>query len=385
MRVNFGLIKSLLAVIAVTCGTGCGGYMARRLAQAPNTYPRWLAPAAPVNLAFDSNYLTNWAVREFEVGPPPARLSYRVVDPGRYDLKVTSTNWVEHGRPRFRFRFTATVPAPADPPPPAVRGTVMLLHCYAGDQLVMAPWALRLAEEGWRCVLVDLRGHGRSTGDRIYYGVREVEDLRQLLSHLDASPGEAGPVAVLGYSYGASLALRWQSVDPRITSAVAIAPYAVLSNAVLNVRREYAPLLPEACVRAGVAKLPAVLGVPPDDLDPRRVLTPGTTSALLIAGANDRITPVDDVRDLQELLGPHSELVIVPGATHESLPFCVAETSTAVVTWLDRGQCQPGKVFPGPNRARNAPPGRRLDRSRLSEGRANPVSMRQSAGVEPSR
>jgi cephalosporin-C deacetylase-like acetyl esterase len=41
-------------------------------------------------------------------------------------------------------------------------------------------------------------------------------------------------VAVIGESYGAALALRWKTMDPRVGNVVAIAPYVVLSNAVLN-------------------------------------------------------------------------------------------------------------------------------------------------------
>ena len=48
----------------------------------------------------------------------------------------------------------------------------------------MAPWALRLAQEGWQCVLVDLRGHSRSTGPQIYFGLQEAHDLSQLLDEL---------------------------------------------------------------------------------------------------------------------------------------------------------------------------------------------------------
>ena len=77
----------------------------------------------------------------------------------------------------------------------------------------MAPWAVRLAEDGWRCVLVDLRGHGKTNGRRIYFGVQEARDLGQLLDRLARDGELAGPVAVVGESYGAALALRWKGED----------------------------------------------------------------------------------------------------------------------------------------------------------------------------
>src|SRR5256885_17187931 len=38
----------------------------------------WLAPRAPVELAFAENFLTNFPAHVADVGPPPARLRYRV-------------------------------------------------------------------------------------------------------------------------------------------------------------------------------------------------------------------------------------------------------------------------------------------------------------------
>ncbi len=44
--------------------------------------------------------LTNAPVRFADVGPPAARLHYRVVEPADYHLKVIATNWVEHVKMR---------------------------------------------------------------------------------------------------------------------------------------------------------------------------------------------------------------------------------------------------------------------------------------------
>jgi hypothetical protein len=186
-----------LALVLGLSSAGCGGFMARRLAQAPNTYPTWFTPPAPVALGFGSNYLAAFPSRFLQVGPPPARLRYRIIEPADYRLELTSTNWSVKGHPRFRFSFTATTPGLPTSFTLAPRGTVVLLHCYGLNQTVMMPWALRLAQDGWRCVLVDLRGHGRSTGDRIYFGTVEHRDLSQLLDELARGQPLAEPVAAV--------------------------------------------------------------------------------------------------------------------------------------------------------------------------------------------
>ena len=331
---RFELWARLMLPVLVLNTAGCGSFFARRMAQAPNTYPSWLAPEAPVELAFGTGFLTNFPARYVAVGPPPARLCYRVVEPADYRLDLSSTNWLEHGRRHFKFGLNATLPGKPNAWTPAPRGTVVLLHGYGVAQFAMAPWALRLAQEGWRCVVVDLRGHGKSTGRRIYFGVHEARDLSQLLDALAHDGQLALPVAAIGESYGAALALRWKTVEPRLGRVVAIAPYAELSNAVLNICREYAGCLPQAFVKAGLKQLPSLLMVEPGQLDTTRVLARSPVAALFAVGTEDKITPVADVRKLYQEAAPGSQLVVVPEATHEAVTYYFNDLVPPVLAWL---------------------------------------------------
>jgi pimeloyl-ACP methyl ester carboxylesterase len=308
--------------------------MAHRMAQAPNTYPTWFAPKPRVLLDFHPNFLTNFPAHTVDVGPPLARLRYRVVEPADYHLSVTPTNWIERGRTRFTFDVRASLPGQSNAWTARPRGTVVLLHGYALSQFAMAPWAVRLAEEGWRCVLVDLRGHGKSTGRRIFYGTREARDLSQLLDQLDRDGRLAGPVAAMGESYGAALALRWKTVEPRVKSVVAVAPYAGLSNAVLNLSHEYASWMPDAFLKAGLRKLPRVLNILPEELDTTSLLIKNPVAALFVAAADDKITTVAEVTRLYKLAAPGSRLIVVPNASHEAVTYFFDELGSPISTWL---------------------------------------------------
>jgi pimeloyl-ACP methyl ester carboxylesterase len=331
-RLAIGLVLLLPALV-----TGCGTFVAHRMIEAPNTYPSWLAPPAPVLLAFDENLLTNAPARFADVGPPSARLHYRVVEPADYHLKIIATNWSVHGDMHYQFTFHAGQPQTniwtVNP-----HGTVFLLHGYGLAEFSMVPWAWCLAQEGWRCVLVDLRGHGKSTGEKIYWGLNETRDMSQLLDVLTNQYQVAPPVAVIGESYGAALALRWKTTDSRVSQVVAIAPYGVLSNAVLNICHDYASLLPRAVIRAGLKQLPVVLNVQADDLDTTTVLTRHPVSALFIAGVEDKIIPSDDVLSLFEKALPGSELITVPDATHETVTYHFSEILPPVLAWLNTSE-----------------------------------------------
>lgn len=326
--------RLLLLVLLALNTAGCGTFMARSLARAPNRYPAWFAAEAPVTLSFNPKLLTNFVAQYADVGPPAARICYRVIEPADYHLQVTSTNWLKHGRPEYEFKFRATVPAPPNQWTSAPRGTVLLLHGYGLAQFSMMPWAFRLADEGWRCVLVDLRGHGKSTGQQIYFGLHETNDLSQLLDVLARDNQLTGPVAAVGESYGAALALRWQTVEPRVHSVVALAPYASLSNAVMNIRQQYAWWVPKFWVRAGLKQLPSVLQVPSNEFDMTTVLRQKPVTALFVAGADDGIAPVKDVEQLRALALPGSKMVVVAGATHESLTYYFSDLALPILDWL---------------------------------------------------
>lgn len=310
--------------------------MAKRLVQAPNTYPDWIKRELPIELDFGTNVLTDIPSKFLEVGPPEARLRYRVIEPRDYHQTFALTEWAHGGKTWFRFTFSRDRPGATNSFTSAPRGTVILLHGYSMDQRRMIPWAFRLAEEGWRCVLVDLRGHGKSSGKQIHFGLVETQDLTQLLDALDRDGQLAKPVAALGESYGAALALRWKSVETRVENVVAIAPYAELSRAILNIRDHNASFVPKILVKAGLKHLPEVLNCDPAQLDTTTVLEKSQLPALFVAGENDNIAPPNDVRRLEALATNSSQLLIVPRASHEALPYFFDRLVQPVLSWLDR-------------------------------------------------
>jgi len=323
-----------LAVIGLCCVSGCGNFAARRILQAPNTYPAWLAPKAPVELDFSEKLLTAFTNRYLKIADPAATIRYKIVPPADYQFRWT--NQVPEAGRIMNLSFSATISAESDRTnrwTAEPRGTVFLLHGYGVAGFAMLPWAFILAQDGWRCVLVDLRGHGKSTGKQIYLGMQEVTDLRALLDQIQMDEGSTGPVEVVGHSFGAVLALRWKMTDPRIDRVVAMSPYADFGNAVLNVSDEYAPWIPKCFLRAGLRRIPQRLGADPCQLNPGCWLKP--TEALFIAGELDKIAPVNSVQTLEKIGGANSKFLVVPRAAHEPLPFFLDDLAGPVTQWLD--------------------------------------------------
>jgi len=98
--------------------------------------------------------------------------------------------------------------APSDP-------LVLFLPGIATHTALYREFLDAIARQGFNVVGVDLRGHGRSNGDRGLFTVDEVvEDVSAVIDHY----GErfSGPIAMLGYSFGSPLALAAAEADDRI-------------------------------------------------------------------------------------------------------------------------------------------------------------------------
>jgi alpha-beta hydrolase superfamily lysophospholipase len=336
--------------LLLLCAAGCGSFVARRMAQAPNTYPEWLAPEVSVSLDFNPQLLTVFPNQYLQIDSPAARIRYRVIEPADYQFNWT--NQIEAtGHYQFSFNASVNLPQRTNQWTHQPRGVAVLLHGYGVSGYAMLPWAFHLAQDGWRCVLVDLRGHGKSNGRQIYFGIQEVRDLQALLDELRKSGGVTSPVAVVGHSYGAVLALRWRMSDPRVDKVVAMSPYADISSAVLNISAQYARWIPTRLIKAGLRKLPDFLHVQPEDLNPSSWTELNRQAALFIAGGEDRIVPVDQVERLSQSGNPNNRLIVVPKAAHEPLPFYFDDLAGPVARWLS------GNQFSDSEKARSAAEG----------------------------
>ena len=336
------------SILLVICTCACGRFAARRIAQAPNTYPQWLAPEAPVTFTFHSTLLNNFTSQYLHITSPPARIRYRIIEPADYHFRWT--NHFDEARGELNLQFSARVNPEAtrdqssSSARASLRGTVILLHGYGDSGLAMLPWALLLAEQGWRCVVVDLRGHAGSSGERVYFGVHELHDLRALLTQLQQNHHIDLPVSVVGHSFGAVLALRWKLSDSRVGRVIAMSPYADLGAAIQNVRRQYARWVPKSFIAAGLRELPSLLHTQPSELHPACWINHNLNGVLFVAGQADAIATLDQVQKLHRLAGEENEMLILRHATHETLPFFLDDLADSVSHWLEYAPAIPSTV-----------------------------------------
>ena len=123
----------------------------------------------------------------------------------------------------------------------AAKGTVFVLHGLRGSKERRFEGTLPpvFTTAGYRVIQPDLRGHGRSTGDFLSYGVFDSADLSAVLDEATRRGLVTQPVFAFGVSLGASTAVEWAGADDRVRAVVAVSPFASMRAVVADVSRRW--------------------------------------------------------------------------------------------------------------------------------------------------
>lgn len=306
--------------------SGCDNIIAHQFVEAPNDNLAIRGKDAPADVLAEHHV---WRQLRINVGPPPASLSVWIVQPisGPGLIEVFADS---HHHPVVQVAIAPqTQPSTVSSTNPAEvpKATLFLLHGW-GDDKELAPYelySLILASEGNRVVLVDFRGHGRSTGDYITYGARESRDLVQVLDELQRQKLVAGNVGAIGISYGASVAIMWASIDSRVRAVVALEPFSSIRDTAVDA----GPILLGSArcffshrdLQDIATRVGRIAGFDPDRDSPLAAIARMTTPVLLIHGKADRFLHPEHSIRLHEAALTHSKLILVDGADHLDLWF----------------------------------------------------------------
>jgi alpha/beta superfamily hydrolase len=189
---------------------------------------------------------------------------------------------------RFRTSDGVTLEGEIRDADPPIRGTAVLCHPhpkYGGSKDHPVLWAVRNELAGKRHLTVlSFNFRGVLGSDGRYSGWRG--GLADTAAAVDAVRREApGPTVMVGWSFGATMALRHALIDDRVTAVTLIA-------------------IPLGDTARGGARLPT-LGE----------LEGLTAPVLLVAGDADAICPTGNLHNLARWL-PRAEVKILRGADH---------------------------------------------------------------------
>jgi alpha-beta hydrolase superfamily lysophospholipase len=269
---------------------------------------------------------------------------------------AVTENWFE-GRGGIRLFCRRAAPSGG------ARGTLICLHGL-GDHSGLYPMVFDiLVPRGLAVVAPDLRGHGRSSGQRGYIGA--WAELRDDLGRLVARERRGGqPMFLLGNSLGGLIALEYVLHHPEgITGVIAVAPPLgplAVPAPLLALGRVLSRVWPRFSLEtgmdlSGLARDPAVVHhVLADPLFHRRGTARLSTEvtgaiarvqagaahfpvpALVLHGTDDRMAPPDGSRRFASAAGPRARLIEYPGGYHALLADVDGgEVLADLAAWLE--------------------------------------------------
>ena len=175
---------------------------------------------------------------------------------------------------------------------------ILLLHGNGASRAAMAANARWLSDQGFATLAIDFRGHGESSAADHSFGWFEARDAHAAIAWLKRRQSGAR-VGVIGVSLGGAAALIGEDGPVPADAFVLQAVYPDIRRAIHN----------RLSMRAGSALATVVeplfsyqawlrQGVSPDALSPIRAVARLRAPLLVIGGAEDDRTPVQETRAL---------------------------------------------------------------------------------------
>jgi pimeloyl-ACP methyl ester carboxylesterase len=331
----------MLAAMSVLSLTGCvSSILAHKIVAPPNKSGiRPLFADLDVLKRAPSAFAETWIV---PTPKPRADIAVASVEPGDYDFVYDlKLKYVDGKVPTIEHLVASWRAAGEVRRYPASKGTVILLHGFLQTRDSMTPWAIRLAEAGYRCAVLDLRGQGASTGKHISFGAFEARDVSAVIDDLGRRGWDVAQVGLLGVSYGASVALLAAGRDTRVKTVVAFEPFASAERAVPELMRAVfareAGGISDRQFAAAHLKEARVAGFDWQDADIPAALKRTRAPVLFLHGEADAWLSPDHSRTLFEYAPPGSKLVLVPKEDHVSLPMQIQASEQKVLDWFGAG------------------------------------------------
>ena len=221
------------------------------------------------------------------------------------------------------------------------KGTIVLLHGVRTDKRSLIGVGEALADAGYRAVLVDLRGHGESSGRFLTYGEVEAKDVSSVLDALEARGTRLGCIGAYGFSYGGSVAVELGARDPRIGTVVAVAPFSTVRGVLADYRHKYLPSplssLPDTWFQGALDDAAVLADFDPDRSAPLVAAAQSSANLLLIHGTNDTQVPPRHSQALFDAARGNARLLTLPGADHATIPSdATGVVRRETVAWFER-------------------------------------------------
>lgn len=166
---------------------------------------------------------------------------------------------------------------------------LVLLHGWGRNNKSLLSYGLAFAQQGYRVIIPDLRGHGDSTGEWVSFSAEEGRDISALMDAINIEKYD-----LIGFSLGASAGLHIASLDKRVNQLVVVAPMHSLAQTIPKFAKQSPAWLGSIVVNRQESALALVDNMSgysykktSDSVFPARLIT---TPVLFIYGSIDKMS-----------------------------------------------------------------------------------------------
>ncbi len=193
-------------------------------------------------------------------------------------------------------------------------GAVVYLHGITDSKVSGLNYAKGLAGLCRRIYLIDLRCHGESEGKYCTYGYYEKHDVVRLIDKIVSEDPDI-PIALLGTSMGAAIAIQVAAIDKRVSRVIAVAPFYDLFSIALDHEFRHLGIKNKLLLRLVLRRAEKIAKFNASEVSPAKDIKKVHVPVLIVHGEQDRTVKKQYPQKLSEL-GKETELLTVSGAGH---------------------------------------------------------------------
>ena len=194
------------------------------------------------------------------------------------------------------------------PPNIPQKGTVLILHGLGDSKAAHLRLAKKLKNRGFDVVLPDLRVHGRSTGKYVTYGAIEKHDQKRVMDKIYAEGLVQEPLYVFGVTMGASVAIQYGAIDPRVKGVMAMVPSRDFRTLAKRFVNRFNLLISDEDFEQVLVRCGEIGNFHPNDASALDAAAKLTCPLLLVHGKLDTIVPHADSVAIRDAAGGPVEL-----------------------------------------------------------------------------
>ena len=198
---------------------------------------------------------------------------------------------------------------------------ILHIHGNAGNVSTHADFSWFLAQAGYRVVLFDYRGYGRSEPAGRVTRARALTDAQAALDWVKSQEEFVGaPIGVYGVSLGGAIGLPLAARNEDVRAVCATSAFASWRG----VASDHAPMLAPLLISRGQDPVDAIAEL-------------GDRPVLLVHGGQDAIVPVHHLEILasaSRVAGVSVETALIPLGGHNDVPHGQGEAMEAVLAFF---------------------------------------------------